>query len=249
MSRLKRSFLFLITILIMIGVSGCMSVERDINEPIQNYLKEKYDCNFEIEQITKEFNGLEGSYLRAICHSDVDEGAFEVFCYLNSDEKGDKITIDENEYVISDDYADVIFMNQLKAKIEEQIGTDAFLQCQVTFSNHFITKDEYKTGLQACLNNTDLYSHITVYVAVEDESVLDALRKEVETVCLSFNAYRQYLYFAVAPGEDVSDIQKHFEDNMNIFDQHINECELIDKVYFSLIKRDEGITKRSVEKE
>lgn len=51
MSRLKRSFLFLITILIMIGVSGCMSVERDINEPIQNYLKEKYDCNFEIEQI------------------------------------------------------------------------------------------------------------------------------------------------------------------------------------------------------
>lgn len=249
MSRLKRSFLLLITILIMIGVCGCMSVEQDYKEPIQNYLKEKYGCNFEIKQVTKEFNGLDGSYLRAICQSDTNDGIFEVFCYLDSKKDGDKIAIGENEYVILDDYADVIFMNQLKVKIEEQIGADAFLQCQVTFSDHFVTEEEYKAGMRACLDNAELYSHVTVYVVVKDETTLEALREKVETVCLSFNAYRQYLYFAVASSADVTEIQKHFENNEDTFDQHMNECDLINKVYFSLIKRDEGIIKRSVEKE
>lgn len=249
MKRLKQSLLLLITILIMIGVCGCMSVEQDYKEPIQNYLKEKYGCDFEVQQITKEFNGHDGSYLRAVCQSNTNEGNFEVFCYLDGEKSGNKITIGKNEYVVLDDYVDVIFMNQLKTEIEEQISTDSFLQCQVTFSDHFISEDEYKTGMQVCLNNAELYSHITVYVVVKDESDLEALREKVETTCLSYNAYRQYLYFAVAPNASIPEIQKHFENNEETFDQHINECELIDKVYFSLIKRDEGITKRSVEKE
>lgn len=249
MPRFKRTFLLLITILIMIGVCGCMNVEQDYKEPIQNYLKEKYGCNFEVKQVTKEFNGLDGSYLRAVCQSDTNEGSFEVFCYLDENKAGDKITIGEDKYVILDDYVDVIFMNQLKSEIKEQIGSEAFLQCQVTFSDHFVTEEEYKAGMQECLNNSELYSHITIYVAVKDESNLETLREKVENICLAYNAYRQYLYFAVAPSADVPDIQQHFEGNEDTFDQHLNECDLIDRVYFSLIKRDEGITKRSVEKE
>lgn len=226
-----------------------MSVEQDYKEPIQNYLKEKYGCNFEVKQVTKEFNGQDGSYLRAICQSDTNEGTFEVFCYLDEKRTGDKITIGEENYVIFDDYVDVIFMNQLKSMIEEQIGTEAFLQCQVTFSDHFVTKEEYNAGMQACFDNLELYSHVTVYVTVKDETNLEALREKVESICLEYNAYRQYLYFAVAPKADAAELQKHFDSNEDTFDQHMNECDLIDKVYFSLIKRDEGVTKRSVEKE
>jgi len=249
MSRLKRMFILQTLILMMIGVSGCMSDEFDYKEPIQNYLEEKYGGNFEIKQINKEFNGSDGSYIRAICQSDTMEGAFEVYCYLDEKKSGDEITIGENQYVIVDDYVDIIFENQLKSHIQERIGTDVFLQCQVTFSDHFITEKEYHEGLQGCLDNTDLYSHVTVYVAVQEEEKLEKLREEVESVCLGFNAYRQYLYFAVASSADVADIKQHFENNKDTYDQHMNECDLIDKVYFSLIRRDEGITKKSIEKE
>lgn len=249
MSRFKRTVLLLISILIMIGVCGCMSVTQDYKETIQIYLKEKYGCNFEVMQVAEEFNGHDGSYLRAICRSETNEETFEVFCFLDEKKNGDKITIGEDEYTILDDYVDIIFMNELKAKIEKQIGTEAFLRCQVTFSDHFVTEDEYKAGLQACLDNADLYSHVTVYVVVKDETNLDVLRENIESVCLNYNAYRQYLYFAVAPNADIVELQKHFENDEDTFDQHMNECSLIEKVYFSLIRRDEGITKRSVEKE
>ena len=249
MSRLKRLILLLITILIMIGVCGCMSAEQDYKEPIQKYLKEKYGCNFDVKQVTKEFNGLDGSYLRALCQSETQEGIFEVFCYLDEKKSGDKIAIGEDEYVILDDYVDIIFMNELKSKIDAQIGTEAFLKCQVTFSDHFITEDEYKAGIQACFDNVELFSHVTVYVAVKDEANLEIIREKVENICLGYNAYRQYLYFAVAPNAEAEELLKHYESNEDTFDQHLNECDLIDKVYFSLIKRDEGITKRSVEKE
>lgn len=226
-----------------------MNAGQEYKEPIQNYLKEKYGCGFEVKQVTEEFSGLDGSYLRAVCQSETNEGTFEVFCYLDEKKSGDKITIGEKEYVILDDYVDVIFLNELKNQIEDQIGTEAFLKCQVTFSDHFITTDEYESGIQACLENPELYSHVTVYVVVKDETVLDVLREKVESVCLGYNAYRQYLYFAVAPDAKAEKIEEHFGKNEDTFDQHMNECELVDKVYFSLIRRDEGITKRSVEKE
>lgn len=249
MNRLKQLLLLLITILIILGTCGCMSVEQDYKEPIQNYLKEKYGCNFEVKQVTKEFNGYDGSYIRTVCTSEEYAGNFEVFCYPVEGRIGDKIMLDGGEYVIIDDYADIVFQNQLEEQLKEQIDEDVFVKCQITFSNYCITEPEYKSGMKACLEDQAHSSHVVVYIVTNNEDELERIQKMVETSCLEINAYMQYLYFAIAPSADVSDIQQHFEENPELFDQHIKECDQIERVQFTLIKRDEGITKRSVEKE
>ena len=240
----RLSLLLTITLLLSL-VCGCSGTRRTA---IQNYLEEKYGDRFQVLNVFREFNGLDGGYLRAICENKETRDTFEVYCYPAHTKSGAPITIAGKEYVISDDYADVLFQNKLKAEIRDRIGSEVFLQCQVTFADHFITEEEYRSGMRECLENTKLYSHVTVYVVVQDESQLEDIRQKVESVCLGYNAYYQYLYFAVAPEGNHSTLQTHFDENEASYDRHLNKCDQIEKVIFSLIKRDEGITKRSVEK-
>ena len=74
------------------------------------------------------------------------------------------------------------------------------------------------------------------------------MRDIVEEACLQFDAYRQYMYFAISSKFNQSVIEQHYSNTIDSFDQHLNECEEIDEVFFTLAKRGEGITKRSVEK-
>lgn len=244
----KKRLFFVILIITITGVYGCMGTGMDYKKAILSYLREKYDCDFEVKQITKEFNGFDGNYLRAVCNSITNHETFEVYCYMDDEKNGDAITINQKKYVILDNYVNVLFGNQLESILQDKIGAEIFLKCEVTFSDHFVTKEEYKAGMQDCMNNKELYSHVTVYAIAENETILKSIRQKVEEACLNLNAYRQYLYFAVASDKNVSDIQEHYDKNEGTFDQHINECGLIKKVFFTLLKRDEGITNKTVER-
>lgn len=245
----KKVFLLLIIVFIMMGVCGCVSTDLIYKEPIKEYLENKYGCAFEIHQASRAFSGLDGSYIYAVCESETNKGVFSVYCYPAEENDDKNVSIGGEDYVITDDYADIVFQNELEQKLKNAIDEDVFLKCQITFSNHFITDEEYDKGFETCLNDKNLYSHVTVYAVLTDVTKIDAIREKAENICLGYNAYRQYLFFAVAKSEDINDICKHYEKNFEMFDQHMEDCDLIEKVDFTLLKRDEGITLRETVKE
>jgi len=225
-----------------------MSNDKNFDSAVLEYLNRKYDAEFKIVKSGMEFNGNDGDYFHAICTSEEYNDEFSVYCYPESEKSGDKITIEEIEYVVLDEYAEVVFQNKILSDIEQLVGKDVFIRCQVEFSDHFISKQEFDTSFETCIGNAELYSHVTVYLVGKTDMDFSKFREQVENYCLNLNPYRGYLYFANAT-EDLAVVEKHYVNNAEKFDTHINECDEINHVEFSLIKRGEGITKRSIEKE
>ena len=219
------------------------------NSEIIEFLKTKYGCDFTIEKSGVEFNGNDGDYIHAFCKSAEYSDTFSVFCYPESKRNGEKITIDNTEYIVCDEYAEVAFRNSLNEQISQLIGDDFLVRCQVEFSDYFISKSEYEKGMLDCLSNDQILSHITVYVIAPSNIDWNSTISKVETYCENFGAYRQYLYFATTTDCDMKAIEKDYLKNADTFDSHMLESKKIERIEFSLLKRGEGVTKRSVEKE
>lgn len=249
MKAIKLLTFSLLIIFYILGACGCMNFNDKYNSEIIEYLESKYDNSFTIKKSVLEFNGNDGEYIHAICKSDEYSNAFNVYCYQNSDLDGKKITIDDSEYVICDDYAEIVFQNSLNSQILQLLGSNFFVRCQVKFSDYFISSSEYKKGMLYCVSNEDILSHITVYIISSSEIDWGLIENKVESFCEKLSAYRQYLYFATTNNSDFTSIEKNYLKNINVFDSYILDCEEIKRVEFSLLKRGEGITKRSVEKE
>lgn len=215
---------------------------------IADYLCEKYGENFTVIKVGNAFNGNDLRHKYAIAKSDAYEEEIYISCYPNSNRQGDKIYINGKEHVIVDDYAEIGFQNQIQNELEKKINDEVFLKCEIAFSNYSINNEEYEKWVKYCLDDESMASHVTIYTIARDEKQMAEIRNIVEEYCLEYNAYRQYLYFAIAPFTDEKTIIKHYKEYSNIFDRHLNDCNEISHVEFTLIKRNEGITKQSLEK-
>ncbi len=246
----KICLTLLLGILILVGVCGCMENGKQFETPILEYLQDKYGSEFVMLSSGLEFNGTDGTYIHATCKSESYDETIHVYCYPESKRKGDQLDIGGVAHVVEEDYAEIVFQNELQEKLQALAGEDVFLRCQVSFSNHCISKDEFEAGLKACLENGELYSHVTVYTIAGEAADMTGIRSAIEAFCGGFDAYRQYLYFASTPDDtDMQKIQTHYTEEPNTYDVHLNECEEIARVEFTLLKRGEGVTKRSVERE
>lgn len=225
-----------------------MGSDKSFDSAVLAYLSEKYDTEFKIVKSGMEFNGNDGTYFHAVCTGADYADRFSVYCYPESDKSGDRIIVDETEHVIVDEFAEVVFQDKIQHEIEQLVDADVFVRCQVEFSNYFISKKEYESGFATCIGDSELYSHVTVYLVGDAGRDMTSYIEPIEDYCLKLAPYRGYMYFATAV-HDMDSINKHFSDNADRFDVHMDECDEIQRVEFSLIRRGEGIAKRSVEKE
>ncbi len=255
MSRIKRSFLLLLTILIMIGVSGCMSVEQDYKEPIQNYLKEKYGCDFVVHKAAEGFSGSDGKYVYALCESLEYVGkTFGVYCYsVAGEERGDSIAFGEETFFIYDKYAEVCFTDQMRQEIKELLPTDVFVECKIKFDcgyalHYSVTQEQFRQGMDFCLNSKEFYSYVTIYIVTDENADIDLLQGIVEDYCSKYNAHEQYLYFATSPNMDKEIIVSHFNENSEKFGSHMLDCDVVKEVKCTEMNRDKGIVERTIEK-
>lgn len=250
---MKKSTKILIAAIVMIILAtifiGFWAYNAKNKGLIADYLCEKYGENFTVIKVGNAFNGNDLRHKYAIAKSDAYEEEIYIYCYPNSNRQGDIIYINGKEHVIVDDYAEIAFQNQIQNELEKKINDEVFLECEIAFSNYAINKEEYEKGLKYCLEDESIASHITIYAIARDEKQMNEIRNIVEEYCQEYNAYRQYLYFAIAPSTDGKTIMKHYKKDSDSFDYHLNDCNEISHVEFSLIKRNEGITKKSVEKE
>lgn len=241
--------ILIVIVFIVIAFIGLRSYIAKNKRLIEDYLSEKYDEKFTVTKVGNAFNGNDLWYKYAIAKSHVYEEKIFIYCYPNSNNQGDKIYLNGKEHVIVDNYAEIEFQNQIQNELEKKINDEVFLKCEIAFSNYSINNEEYKKGLKYCLDDEGIASHITIYAIARNEKEMATIRKIVEEYCLEYNAYRQYLYFAIAPYTDEKTVMKHYKEDSNSFDYHLNNCNEISHVEFTLIKRNEGITKKSVEKQ
>lgn len=213
---------------------------------IADYLMEKYDEKFTVIELGNKFDGNDLWYKYAIAKSDVYEEEIFIYCYPNSNRKGEKIYLNEKEHVVVDNYAEIVFQNQIQNELEKKINDEVFLKCKISFSNYSISKEEYKKGMKYCLENENLSSYIRIYAIARDQKQMDSIRNIVEEYCLEYNTHTQYLYFAISPFTDEKTVMKHYKKESNSFDYHLNNCNGISHLEFTLIKRNQGITKKSV---
>lgn len=254
MSRLKRACLLLITILIVIGVCGCMNEEQDFKTPVLEYLKDKYECNFNVLSVSH-LKGTDGKYVQLVCESSANPGeAFRVECYpADGEKKGDHIAVGGDECVIFEKYSDIVFAKQMEQELMQVIGGDVFVRCEI-LSNHSqtryygTTKEQFQAGMKACLEQPDVYSYVSVYVVMGADADMDQIQSAVESYALNCNAHSQYLAFAVMPELVDEVVTQHYEENKNSFVAHMGVCEWVLHLESVELNRAQGIVNRFVEK-
>lgn len=253
--RIKKVLLLsLAIVLIMIGACGCMNGEKDYQTPIQDYLKDKYGCEFSVKMVDKSV-GTDGPYVRAVCESaDFPGNAFEVECYPgDSGKTGDEITLGEETYFVFDTYSDIVFSRHLEKELEEVIDEDAFVRCTVLMSHgtqypYSLTKEQYAAGMKACLEQPDVYSFVSAYIVVGATADLEKIQSAVEAYALNNDAYSQHLYFAVMPELMEELVARHYEEHKGSFAAHMGVCELILQMESVELRRGNGVIGRIAEK-
>ena len=245
--------LVIIVILIISGASGCISNETNCAIAIQAFLTEKYECEFSVHKAVNAFCGNNGSYIYAVCECTSTPGStFEVYCYPNNgSQQGETVTIAGKSYVIFDKYPEVFFSNQMAKELTTLLGDQAILvNCQIRFDStsslHYeMAKDAFADGLKSCLDSERWLSYVMVYVVTQNDDILEDLRVQTKEYCLNYNAYRQYIYVAVAAPHQI-DVQQHYRDFSGEFSEHMKACDLVHKICFVGMKRDEGVVMVSV---
>ena len=243
--KIKVLIVVILLIFIMIVFIVKFSYELKNKKAIANYLNEKYGDNFTVIKsgnVSNILGLMTGEWNKyAIVKCDSYDNLIYVMCSPNIGEKDDKIYIDGKLHAIREEYAEIVFENQIENELEKKINNEFFLKCEVQFSNYYINNDEYKKGLKYCLEDKSIYSHVTIYAIARDESQMSEIRSVIEDYCSEYNAHRQNLYFAIAPSIDEKTIMEHYDEN---FDSHLKMCDEIYKIDYTLLKRDEGITRR-----
>jgi len=141
----------------------------------------------------------------------------------------------------------------MKHDIKQRLSDDVFVECKIQFDcsyalHYSITEEQFKMGMETCLNDKEFYSYVTVYVVADEKTDMESLQETVESYCSKFNAHEQFLYFAISPMMEKDAIEQHYGENPQSFGKHMYDCDLIQHIECTEMNRDTGIVERTIEK-
>lgn len=248
---MKKKWLICIVLsmLMMLGVCGCMDKGKDYKKVTDAYLKEKYAEEFEMVKLSREFSGDVGTYIRAVYLSKRYDEKFTVYCYQATSRDEDTVVMDGEKYKVSDNYAEVLFQNEYAERLKEQISDATIVKCRIIFDNYSLSKEDVDKGLEYCLNNEQFDSHAKIYVIADSEKNTEEFISKVKNVVLPYKGYMQYLYLGFVDEIDEKAFQEQYLENINSFGDYLIESELVDRVEYVGFTRKDGIVRESVEKE
>ena len=259
---MKRIICIAFVLILMLGVSGCMSNEPNgtvglpetgndfakldldqVEQAVLAHLNEKYGESFEMDKLVLEFGGQD-MYYRAVFHSTQRPDKGVLYCRAEGD--GTPARIDGEACFLEDDYANVILQSRYAAALQAELGQDVLVQCQLSTPNHMLTDAEFSAGVEACLENADLDPHLFVYVFTDKAGPDAGLKAQAEQYLGRLNVYRQYLYIVHQTDAAPESWADRYYENISDFEGyllHRSEAEIVDFTSFEL---DKGIVKQTV---
>ena len=244
---MKRILCIVLCIIIMFGVSGCMSIGglfgismEEMETELLAYLREKYGEEFVTDKLVKEFNGNDGIYYRMVFTSEKRPDKGVLYCYPGEGRVGVPRTIGGEQFFIQDDYAQIILQTEYAEMLQKELGDDVMVKCQLHVNKHMLTQEEFDAGLKACLENADMYPQMAVFVFADMSRADGELKAAAEAFMGQYNAYRQYLYLAYESPIFFSIWEKRYYENTNNFENYLKKSE-IERIEFSFFSLDIGL--------
>ena len=236
---MKKVYLIII-MLLLLTLSGCNFISGMVLEDkLTNHLNEKYDKEFKITKLVKEFDGNHGWHYRAVFHEKDSQENSVLYCYKDDLDEGTIINIKGEEYAVVDDYANIIFQEEYAKRIQDKVGENALVKCKF-LETDAIDMKEYEQGLTNFLNNSEIYQLVVVYIMSDLKKSNGEMRKNVEDYLGQFELYEQYAYFAYYSDFDIDRINNIYYENSDDFDSYIVNESNVQKIGVSSFSRENG---------
>ena len=252
---MKRILCIVLCIIIMFGVSGCMSIGdlfgismEEMETELLAYLQEKYGEEFVTDKLVKEFSGNYGVYYRLVFTSEKRPEKGVLICYKEGLLSGTVREICGETWQLRDDYANIILQTEYAEMLQKELGDDVLVKCQLKTPNHMLTQEEFDAGVEACLENTDICPHLCVFLFADMSRADGELKVAAEAFMGQYNVYRQYLYIAYESPIFFSIWEKRYYENASNFGDYLDESSA-ERVEFSVFYLDEGLKRTEVIKE
>ena len=250
---MKKVYLIII-MLLSLTLSGCNFISGMVLEDkLTNHLNEKYDKEFKITKLVKEFDGNHGWHYRAVFHEKGSQENSVLYCYKDDFDEGTIIKIKGEEHAVVDDYADIILQEQYAALIQEELGDDVLVKCQFLSLNYMISDEEFAAGLEACLNDDSRYQSVTVYVIADKEKMTEKLRERAEKIMELYKPYHQYLYVSYQAPFDAKAWEEIYYENNDVYSHEFTGCikddSTVKRIEYTSFTRESGLKETKVIKE
>ena len=221
----------------IIAFTGCPSCGgKVLIDKLVTHLNEKYDKEFEITKLVKEFDGDHGWHYRAVFHEKDSQEKSVLYCYKDDLDEGTIIRINGIKHAVVDDYADIVLQEQYAALIQEELGDDVLVKCQFLSLNYMISDEEFSAGFEACMNDVSKDQSICVFVFSDTERSNDGLREHTEDIMDRYEANHQYLYFSYHEDFDSEKWEKIYQEEYDEFERYLvdeSDAKYVEFCYFS----------------
>lgn len=247
---LKKILSILLVITLFTGVCGCMGEKSSGSANIEAvilYLNEKYDGQFSIISAVEEFDGYSGKSERYLCNSLQYPDTFSTIIYYDSTYGEDIINIGDNEFGIEDDFAEVVFENEILNSIN--LSNNATVKCNIDFHLKHPSKAEFESGLENCLNNEELLAYVKFYILSDEITSTTEDYSAVENWISQNKPYTAYIYTAVGLELSGNEIDSLYLENKYNFGNFLTESETFKYVDFTLYEIEEGFSNKKIVKE
>lgn len=249
---MKRILCIVLCIIIVFGVSGCMSIGdlfgvsmEKMETELLAYLQEKYGEEFVTVQMHQEFSGNYGVYYRLVFASEKRPENGVLLCYKEGLLNGTVREICGESWQLRDDYANIILQTEYAEMMQKELGDGVMVKCQFDTPNHMITQEEFDAGLEACLENADIYPHLCVFVFADMSQADGELKAAAEAFMGKYNVYEQYLYVIYESDIFFSIWEKDYYEHESNFDYYLDES-AAERVEFSYFTLDVGLEETKV---
>jgi len=219
---MKKYILLFFILFTIMAESGCVTTaENKYSESIHNYLQDKYGMEFEIVQLTKEFSGNEGLFLRAVCKAYGYSETFVVYAYEEYETNGMEYEMGNKTYTMVDDFYNILLAQQYSSQIREALGEDVFVKSRLLFSSHMLTKEEYMQGLEKCISNPDFHTYARIYILADAGKAENDFRQKAEQLLMSYDVHTQYLFIGYTDKMNEDRWNKEYYENYSEFSDYI----------------------------
>ena len=233
----RRICYIVLALLAIMTFTGCPSCGgKVLSDKLIKHLNEKYDKEFEITKLVKEFDGDHGWHYRAVFHEKDSQENSVLYCYKDDLNEGTIIRINGIKHAVVDDYADIVLQEQYAALIQEELGEDVLVKCQFLSLNYMISDEVFAAGLEACLNEEDKNQSACVFVFADMNKVNSGLRERTEYIMDKYEANHQYLYFSYHESFDKKEWETIYEREYDSFDFYLvdeSNAKRVETSYFS----------------
>lgn len=255
---MKKLLCVLLCVSMLLGFSGCGFVEgiksyqnRRMIETLIEYLEDKYDEEFEMVKFVKRFNGNYGVHYFGTYQSLERPDMGTIYLLQEGNERLTQRKINGKTWYIRDDYALVMFGSQYAEGLQEILGEDVVVRCNIRPYDVQLTQEEFDAGLKAYLEVEDSYRRVPyVYVFADVSRAEDDLRTAAEAYMSQYNASEQGLW-VIYSWCGLSTLEELYEENRynlhNMMDDEVSRW--ADRIEVSYFERDAGVTERKIIKE